>query len=424
MSNQKLGIIAIVAAVMVIWATVQSRIPGRKRAEPSGPTYLVQGLDPGAIASIVVGQGKNAVKIERQQGQFVVVNKANYPADTKQINDLITKSLDIKTSEVYTSNPKNHEELEVTEAKAKHIVKFFKQDGSLLTGIVIGKSQESGQDSYVRLASSDTVFLAQSVPWFRDKALDYVNQEIAAVKREDVNFVTVTTPEGAYTLRPQKGGDGVVLGDLPADKKLKDSDAKSVFNALASLRFDDVNKPDDVKGLAFDTTYVCRLNNSTEYTLHSAKKGTKTYLVCEAEYTDPTKVTINPNEKDSPEELKKKEAKLQAQENAIKFTARHKDWIYQVPDWKAKYLMMKRSELLEDVKKEAAARPAEPNQPPAALQAQPAQQPQKPQEPPQAAPPQPEKPQEQPQAQPPAQVPEQPPAAQPAPTPEPNKPTR
>jgi len=408
MSNQRLGILAIVAAVMVVWATVQSRVPGRKQAGQSGPAYLVQGLDPGAIASIVVGQGKDAIKIERQGTQFVVVNEVNYPADTKQINDLITKSLDVKTSEVYTTNPKNHEELEVAEAKAKHVVKFFKQDGSLLTGIVIGKSQESGQDTYVRLASSDTVFVAQNAPWFRDKALDYVNQEIAAVKREDVNTVTVTTPEGAYTLRPQ-GSDGVILADLPADKKLKDSEAKSVFNALTSLRFDDVNTPGDVTGLAFDSAYVCRLNDSTEYTLQLAKKGTKTYLICEAQYTDPAKVTINPNEKDSPEELKKKEAKLQAQEHALKFAGRHKGWIYEVPDWKAKYLMKNRSELLEDVKKEAEAKAADPNQPPAAPQEQPAQ-------------PQPPKPQEQPAAAPQGQAPAQAPAAQPAPAPEPNKP--
>ncbi len=404
MSNQKLGIIAIVAAVMVVWATVQSRVPGGKRAAQSGPAYLVQGLDPGAIASIVVGQGKDAIKIERQGTQFVVANEVNYPADAKQINDLITKSLDIKTSEVYTTNPKNHEELEVSEAKAKHVVKFFKQDGSLLAGVIVGKSQENGQDTFVRLASSDTVFLAQNVPWFRDKALDYVNQEIVAVKREDVNAVTVTTPEGSYTLRPQKGGDGAILADLPADKKLKDSDAKSIFNALRSLGFDDVNPPARVTGLAFNSAYVCRLNDSTEYKLQFATKGTKTYLVCEAQYTDPTKVTINPNEKDSPEELKKKEAKLQAQERAMKFTARHKGWIYEIPDWKAKSLIKNRSELLEDVKKAA-----EPNQPPAALPQQPA----KPQSPTAT----------QPQVQAPAQpAPAQALAAQPVPAPEPNKP--
>jgi len=406
MNNQRLGILALVAAVMVVWAAVQSRVPGRRGADQSGPAYLVQGLDSAAIGSIVVGQGKDAIKIERQQGQFVVVNEVNYPADTKQINDLIEKSLDIKTSEVYTSNPKNHEELEVTEAKAKHVVKFFKQDGSLLTGIVIGKSQENGQDTYVRLTSDDTVFLARSVPWFRDKALDYINQEIATVKREDVNAVTVTTLEGAYTLRPQKEGDGVVLAGVPADKKLKDSDAKSVFNALASLRFDDVNRPEDVKGLAFDHGYVCRLNNSTEYRLQLAKKGAKTYLICEAQYTDPAKVTINPNQVDSQDELKKKEAKLQAQENAVKFASRHKGWVYEIPDWKAKFLMMNRSALLEDVKKEAPEKAADPNQPPAVQPPQPSDE---------TAP-------QQPEAQPPVQAP--PPAAQPAPAPEPNKPAQ
>ncbi len=408
MTNQRLGILALVAAVMVVWATVQSRGPTRRATEQSGPSYLIQGLDSAAIGSIVVGQGKDAIKIERQENQFVVANEQNYPADAKQLNDLVSNCLDIKTTEVYTTNPSNHEELEVTEAKAKNVIKFFKQDGKLLAGVVIGKSQESGQETFVRLISEDkksddTVFLAKEMPWFRDRALDYVDQEVATVKREDVNMVTVTTGEGTYTLRPQKGGDGVVLADLPADKTLKDSDAKSVFNALTSLRFDDVNTPANVKGLAFDCSYVCRLNNSTEFRLQLAKKGAKTYLICEAAYTDPTKVTINPNEKDSPEELKKKEAKLQAQEYAIKFTERHKGWIYEIPDWKAKYLTMDRSALLEDVKKEAEKKASDPNQP-------------APTQPPQAAQPQAAKPAEPPQSQP------QAPTPQPAPIPEPNKP--
>jgi len=354
MSNQKLGILAIVAAVMVAWAAVQSQMANRRHPEISGPTYLIQGLDTANIASIVVGQGKDAVKIERDKdGQFVVVNKSNYPADAKQISDLVTKSLDIKTSGVYTADPKNHEELQVTEEKARSVVKFLKEDGSLLAGVIIGKPQEGGQNTFVRLASEDQVYVTENAPWLRSKAIEFVNQEIASVKREDVNAVTVTTPEGTYSLRPQKGGDGVVLADLPADKKLKDADAKSVFNALASLRFEDVNNPESIHGLVFDHTYTCRLNNSTEYKLRLAKKGQKTYLLCEAQFTDVSKVTIDTSKVDSPEELKKKEAKLLADEGAQKFTRRHKGWVYEIADWKAKYLTMDRSGLLEDVKKEA-----------------------------------------------------------------------
>jgi hypothetical protein len=339
---------------MVLWAVLQARLSGGRRALPSGPTYLIQGLDPADVDSITIGKGKNPIKIQRQEGRFVVANKANYPADAKQINDLITKSLDIKTSDLCTSDPKNHEDLQVTEDKARSIVKFFKSDGSLLTGVVVGQSRETGQGTYVRLASSDDVYLTEEAPWFRDRAVDFVNQEIVAAKREDVNAVTVTTPEGTYTLRSEKG-DNVRLVNMPTDRKLKDSDAKSVLTALTGLRFEDVNTPQQVQGLVFDHEYICRLNDSTEYRLKLAKKGEKTYLLCDADYLDKTPVTIKPNQQDSQDELKKKEAKLLGQEHAQKFTLRHKGWIYEIADWKAKYLMMKQSALLEDKEK-----PAEP----------------------------------------------------------------
>jgi len=354
MSNRKLGILAVVAAGMILLAMITARTSVSGRTKTSGPAYLIQGLDPANIHSLVIGHGKDEIKIERQENQFVIVNKSGYPADPKQINDLITKALDIKTVELFTSDPKNHEDLEVTEEKARNVVKFFKADGSLLTGVIIGKSLESGQGAYVRLASGNEVYLATETPWFRTRAVEYVNQEIASVKREDIRVVTVTSPEGSYTLRTEKAGsDVVVMDNLPADKKLKDSDAKSVLTALQGLRFDDVNAPAQIEGLAFDRKYVARLEDSTEYTLELAKKGDKTYLKVRAVYTNPDKVTINPNQQDSPEELKKKEAILLAQENAQRFALRHKDWVYEIPDWKANYLMKAQADLLEAKEKPA-----------------------------------------------------------------------
>ena len=70
MSNRNLGILAIVAAIMVSWAVVQSRLSNRSTVEPSGPSYLIQGLDPSEIDSIVVGHGDNAVMIQRREQQF------------------------------------------------------------------------------------------------------------------------------------------------------------------------------------------------------------------------------------------------------------------------------------------------------------------------------------------------------------------
>ena len=347
MSNRKLGILAIVAAVMVIWATVQSKLSNRSRVEPVGQAYLIQGLNTSEINSITVGHGDDATQIVQQDGRFVVTNACNYPADPKQLNDLITKCLDVKTTERYTDDAKNHEDLEVTEEKAHHVIKFFKADGSLLTGVIVGKSVETGQGAYVRLAGEDTVYLTDSAPWFRSTALEYVNQEIASVERADVNSVRVTAPDGAYVLRSVNNGDDVTMDNLPEGETLKTSDAKSVLTALTSLRFDDVNTPANLSGLVFDHLYVCRLDDSTEYLLRLAKKDDKTYVTCEAKFTDTTPVTMKPGQVESEEELRKKEAKLQAQEAAQKFTLRHRGWIYEIPDWKANYLTKKQSELLE-----------------------------------------------------------------------------
>ncbi len=348
MSDKKLTVLGIVAVLMVIWAVIQSRVSSRPKTDVDRPAYLIQGLDPAGIDSIVVGTGEDAVTLKRQQGRFVVANKDNYPAKASEINNLITKILEIQTSQFVTDNAANHEDLGLTEEKANTLVKFFKSDSSLLTGVVGGKSKELGQGTYVRLASSDTVYVAPSMPWLGGTAMSYIEQELISVKREDIVSVTVSTAGGEYTLKTTDDGKGVILENIPAGKKFKTNDGDSVFTALTSLRCDDVTKSSG--DLTFDKQFICRLKDSTVYTLKIAQKDDKTYAVCEAEFTDKTPV-LKGDEVESEEELKKKEAKLLARESAIKFTKKHQGWVYEIAEWKAKNLIKELSDLIEDEEK-------------------------------------------------------------------------
>jgi hypothetical protein len=360
MSNKKLTILGIVAVLMVLWAVMQSYVSNNPGSGSDKTTYLIQGLDPSVIDSIVIGKGKAAFTLKRQGSGFVVVEKDNYPAKTSEINSLISKCLEVQTSELVTDNPANHEDLEVTEDKARSEVKFMTADPNLtlLTGIIVGKTKELGQGSYVRLLSNDPavsnkVYVASNVPWLGGGEMNYINQELISVKREDIESVTVSSQNSTYTLRTKEGGKDIILDNIPAGKKLKSSEAQSVFTALTSLRFDDVNKvsPD----MAFDRQYICKLKDSTVYALRIAKKDDKTYVSCVAEFTDKTPVEKAPvnqgGEVESDEELKKKEAKLLARDNATTFTKEHHGWVYQIADWKAKNLTKKLDDLLEDEEK-------------------------------------------------------------------------
>ena len=63
------------------------------------------------------------------------------------------------------------------------------------------------------------------------------------------------------------------------------------------------------------------------------KKDDKTYATFSCDFTDKTDVQINPNAKDSEEELKAKEAKLLGRESAQKLNKRHEGWIYEIASW-------------------------------------------------------------------------------------------
>ena len=370
MNNKKLTILGIVAVVMVLWAVLQSHISDRPGAETDRPVYLIQGFDPSGVDSIVVGTGEAAFTLKRRTSGFVVVDKDNYPAKTSEINSLVSKCSDIQTSEFVTDNPANHEDLEVTEEKARSVVKFMKADpnSSLLTGVVVGKTKELGQGSYVRLLSSNPalsnkVYVASNVPWFGGDEMNYIDQELIAAKKEDIKSVTVSLPSGPYTLATKEGSQDVVLENIPAGKKLKSSEAQSVFTALTSLRFDDVKKisPD----MAFEKQYMCRLKDSTVYALRIAQKEDKIYVSCVAEFTDKTpveKASVDQGgEVESEDELKKKEAKLLARDNATKFTAKHHGWVYEIAEWTAKNMTKELADLIEDEEKSEESTAADPN---------------------------------------------------------------
>ena len=367
MSNKKLTILAVVAVLLVLWAVVQSRVANRRTIQTDEIAYLIQGLDPAAIGAIILGTGEDAVSLKRQGNGFVVASKDNYPAKTSEVNSLISKCLEIKATQIITENPENHEDLEVTEQKARTVVKFFKTtdpNAPVLAGVVVGKTEELGQGTYVRMLSSDSavsnrVRAATDVPWIAEGATSYIEQELVSAKSEEIESVTVGSPNGEFTLKKEGDSDDPVLLDTPAGKKLKTSDARSVLTALTSLRFDDVKKKQ--ADMTFERHYICTLKNSTEYTLRIARQDDKTYIACTAKFTDTTPVEMKPGVVESDEALKAKEAKLLAHEAANTFAAKHQGWVYEIPDYKANNLTKELADLLEDVEPEEETGAVDPN---------------------------------------------------------------
>ncbi len=356
MSNKKLTILAVVAAVMAVLAAVTLQLNTRKPSVSYKNVNLIQGFDTGRIATVILKSKDEETKITLSGGRFVVTNKDNYPALVNEINGLVAEILDIKTVDLIADNPKNHADLGVSEDNARYIVKFLDKDAKPIEGfggIIISESDPEKQGVYVRLVGEDKVYLIDGSPWPRMSSLDYIDKRLTSAEADQIKSVKVTYPDGGYTLTKEDDSEEILLeGGIPEGKKFKGSDYKQVFRALTDLQFTDVQKASETEDPNFDSTYTCTLTDSTVYTLQIAAKDDKTFIRADAQFTGGTSVTLTPDGSESDEELKEKEAKLIAITEAMKFHNRHTGWVYEISSWKADNLKKKLDDLLEDIPEE------------------------------------------------------------------------
>jgi hypothetical protein len=356
MTNKKLTVLGIVAAAMAVWAVVQSQIANRTAGGTVAGASLLQGIDPATIGSIVVQADGNTVTLSRMENNFVVVEKENYPAQTSQINHLITSCLDIQTSELITYDKGNYAELGVGDEKPEKAVKFLTADKKLIAGVVIGKAAKDTQGTYVRRMSDDKVYLSTNAPWLQTTAMEYIDKKLTDVDRTNIVKVSVAAPDGSYMITNDPNR-GVVFENIPAGKIAKTNEVEQALTAITGIQFDDVKK--DTGAITFDKIYICRLKDSTVYTLNLAAKDGKTYAKCSADFMDKSLVTKDINVQESDAELKAKEAKLLARDKADAFAKKTQGWVYEIPEYKAKNLTIKFADLIENEPN----KPAEPNAP-------------------------------------------------------------
>ena len=365
MSDKNLMKLGIAAAVMAVLAIIVSIPRSEKVSEIVKGTPLIQGIDTTSIAAIEVsGSGKTA-RLEKSGDGFVVANKDNYPALLEKVNKLIVDCLDITIDNMVTDNPENHTDLEVLESNAKHVVKFFDKDNKLITGLVVGKRDESGAGVYVRKLSdkpevSSKVYITPQTSWLQANPVSYVEKKLLECEKKDIQNVAVTTPEGTYQIVAQPAGDDVKLSlpNIPEGKQAKGKEYESVFGAATSIEFSDLKKASDIDpSVKFDYSYVISSNDQTELILKIAKSSEagqdKYYVKCSSEYKNKEfmqklksgSISID----GSKESMEKADSQIQVFQSTQDFNTRHKDWVYVLDSWKAGNMVKSFSDLIEDI---------------------------------------------------------------------------
>jgi hypothetical protein len=332
-----------VAMVLIVLALYSGNRAARQEFQPG--SLLIQGVAPEKIQTISIVHGKETVTLKRQDKGFVLSERDDYPASLSRINELLLSCLEIRCKSRVTDLRENYRELGVEEGADDAVVVTFKDSsGRTLFGLVRGKSAEGG-GAYVRLLDQGAVYAAETNPAIDATPTAYLDKKIVDVKADDIRRVEVATGKDRYALaRNEKGV--VTLEKVPEGKRAKPSVCDTVATALADLEISDVSAADKMP-LEWDTTYTCRLASNLVYAVQLAKKGDRYYAKFSASAPDVESVQITRTE--SEQELKKKDALLQAVEKARDFTPRCAPWVYELPDWTAEKMRHPLSDLVEEI---------------------------------------------------------------------------
>ncbi|MCF7958281.1 MAG: DUF4340 domain-containing protein [Phycisphaerae bacterium] len=371
MSDKKLAVLGLVAAVMVVLAVAISAMSNRVKKTTQVERPLIQGLDTKVIARIELGAGEKHANLILQGKQFVLADMDNYPALTSKVNELIGNCLDIKVAEMVTDNPENHADLEVDidikgkeDRVTKNIVRFYDKDDKLITGLIIGKRDPQAGGSYVRQISDDNkvsnqVYVSPNVKWLQMTGLNYAEKKLFMVDKENIARVTVSHGQRSYTIKSDQEGNAA-LENIPEGKQAKGTEYNSVFSAATRLEMAGVQQESaETKNLDFNITYVVELKDSTICTFKMAQEGDKTYAVCQSSFGDmkglqEIQKKINQTmstgqQTESDEKIEENDAKIKAYQASGDFTKKHTGWVYEIPSWQAGNLTKKLDELIEDV---------------------------------------------------------------------------
>jgi hypothetical protein len=336
--------------LLVVTILVLSHDPTRSSGTVKDNQLLIQGLDVPLISQIKVHADGKQVTLQRKDDQFLVMDRENYPASTKEVNGLLMKVLEIRCHEVVSESPQSHKELGVADDGKGTKVELLGKDGKSLATVLVGSNAKTG-GNYVRLLAGNTVYATQEGLWgLAAEPASYLRTRLIETPENDIISVTVAAAGSEYTISRDKDNKPQLQGVPPGKRVKQQSDVDEVFKALTNLDCEDVTRTSE--GIVWSGTYSCQLKNHLRYDVRVGKKLDKHYVAARA--VGPTEEDFKKSQElsqnDSKQDIAKKTAPLlQASVTAQTFNATQDGWNFQLNEYKAKNFTRSMADLVEAI---------------------------------------------------------------------------
>ncbi|MFW5887667.1 MAG: DUF4340 domain-containing protein, partial [Bacteriovoracia bacterium] len=250
----KLKTLTTITSVLFVLSLVVFFIKNQKGLDLTHGSEYITGLDIARISKIELSAENDKTLIfQKDNNRFILANKKNFPADNKEINELIFKIANIRIAKKVTDNPSEErlKELRLSDSNFRYQIQLFNNDGNEMISFKVGKNV-SGEGSYLYKNGQDEVYLSQNTLWFSSSPKGYFNTKLIDIKDEDIKKLKVNATD-------------------------KDKD---YFKHFTNISFDNFYDFDDqsVTHINFDTDIELCLKNYLVYKLALGKNDKEHFL--------------------------------------------------------------------------------------------------------------------------------------------------
>lgn len=207
------------------------------------------------LKSVVIQHAGGTISLDRDGNAFRFRERANFPADSEKVVDLVVDVARLTKLEGKTTRPERYARLDLQDpaekgSNAKQVT-LIDNNGKEMATLIVGKrkytlgGKEGG--TYVRLPGDAQTWLAQGEVNPGTAPRDWIEKKIADVPDAAVKRVTVANPKGDRVIAARGADEKFIIENLPKGVELESEFAAEEYSRiLTGLEADDVAQADQV----------------------------------------------------------------------------------------------------------------------------------------------------------------------------------
>lgn len=266
------GIFVVLALVVLLFENPFGQSEYEKKVQTAMP--LFPNFDKAQVAGVEIIAAGESTTLAKQDGKWVVTSLDSYPADAEGVEELLTKVSEFKNTHHVSSNSDKQMEFEV-ESTTGVEVKLMDANDTLLAHLFVGKTTPGFLSSYVRVADTNDVYVAQGYlkSVFDKGERTWKDRTIFDFDEDIVTQVNIASPEETVELRLDAEGTWQML--QPEASAVKQAEVDSLLATFSQLDTDDFAEPKELAEYELASPHSsisATLNDGTTATLLIGKE--------------------------------------------------------------------------------------------------------------------------------------------------------